>query len=124
MRQRRSQGLTLLECMLLVMLLGIISLGFGIALQSIAHIPDGVEQRMAIHTLLVDKMEDIMSQDFAIIAANSGLSDTVTVQGQSVARSVTVAAVDADGTGSVDADFVEVTVSIADQSLKTRVTQP
>jgi Tfp pilus assembly protein PilV len=124
MSKRASRGISLMECMLLVVILGIVSLGFGIAMQSSARVPAGVDQRLAIHTLLVDKMEDLASLDFATIAANTGLSDTVTVSGQTMARTVTVAALDADGINGVDNDFLEVTVTIGGQYLKTRVTQP
>jgi hypothetical protein len=111
---RNVKGLTLIECMLLVALLGIISLGFGIGLQSIAHIPDGVDQRLAFHTFLVEKMEDIMSLDFTAI--NSSLSDSIQYQGRTYPRTVTVAI--------LETDFKEITVTIADQYLKTRMTQP
>ena len=124
MIHRCRKGLTLLECVILVTVLGIMSLGFGIALQSSAHIPDGVDDRLAIHTFLVEKMEDLASLDFATLSANSGLSDTVTVSGQSLARTVTVAQIDADGSGTAEPDFLEVTVTIGSQYLKTRVTQP
>jgi hypothetical protein len=125
MIRRAPKALTLIECMLLVVLLGIISLGFGIAMQSISYVPAGVDQRLAIHTLLVEKMEDIMSLDFATIAAvNNGLSDTVQYEGRALPRTVSVAPIDADGINGPDADFLEITVAIADQFLKTRRTQP
>jgi hypothetical protein len=41
-----------------------------------------------------------------------------------MARTVTVTAIDADGNGSADADFIEATVTIGGQALKMRVTQP
>lgn len=118
------RGVSLLESMILVVILGIVSLGFGIALQSNARIPDAVDQRLAIHTFLVEKMEDLASLDFSTLSANSGLSDTVNVNGQTLARTVTVAQIDADGVNGVDSDFLEVTVTIGSQYLKTRVTQP
>jgi Tfp pilus assembly protein PilV len=124
MIHRIPKGVTLLECMLLVVILAIVFLGFGIAMQSTARVPVDAEQRLAIHTLLVDKMEDIASLDFATIAANAGLSDTVSFNGQSLPRTVTVKPIDADGLNGVDNDFLEVKVAIADQYLKTRVTQP
>jgi hypothetical protein len=124
MNQRTRKGVTLMESMLLVVIMGIVSLGFGIALQSSARIPEGVDQRLAIHTFLVEKMEDLASLDFATINANSGLSDTVSVNGQTLNRVVTVTAKDADGINGVDNDFLEVTVTIGSQYLKTRVTQP
>jgi hypothetical protein len=52
------------------------------------------------------------------------LSDTVTVAGQTLNRTVTVSDVDADGSGGTDADFIEVTITIESQTLKTRVVQP
>ena len=113
-----------MECIFLVMILGIMSLGFGVALQSSAHVPDGVDGRLAVHTYLVDKMEDIKSLDFATVAANHGLSDTVKVNGQTLARTVSVVAVDADGIAGAEADYVEVTVTISDQFLKMRLTEP
>jgi hypothetical protein len=124
MTHRIPKGVTLLECMLLVVILGIVFLGFGIALQSSARVPVAADQRLTIHTLLVDKMEDLASLDFATIAANAGLSDAVSVNGQNLPRTVTVTPIDADGINGVDNDFLEVTVAIADQYLKTRVTQP
>ena len=124
MKRQTCRGVSLLEAMILVVILGIVSLGFGIALQSSAHVPAGVDQRLASHTFLVEKMEDLMSLDFATLSANSGLSDTVTVNGQTLARTVSVAALDADGVNGVDADFIEVTVTVSGQSLKTRVTKP
>jgi Tfp pilus assembly protein PilV len=117
-------GLTLVEAMILVVVLAIVSLGFGIALQSNVRIPEAADQRLAIHTCLVAKMEDLLSLDYATLAANNGLSDTVTVNGRSLARTVTTACADADGSNGTDSDFLEVTVTIATQSLKTRVTQP
>ena len=119
-----QRGVTLLEAMILVVILGIVSLGFGVALQSNAHIPDAVDQRLVIHTFLVEKMEDLASLDFSTLSANSGLSDTVMVNGQTLARTVTVAAIDADGVSGVDNDFLEVTVTIGSQYLKTRVAKP
>ncbi len=122
-KSRDPIGLTLIECMILVVVMGIVSLGFGIALQSSAHIPDGVDDRLAIHTYLVEKMEDLNSLDFATVSANSGLSDTVNVNGRTLARTVTVAQFNADGSGPKN-DCLEVTVTISGQYLKTRVTQP
>ena len=74
--------------------------------------------------VFVEKMEDVASLDFATINANSGLSDTVSVNGQNMARTVTVTSIDADGGGTADPDFLEVTVTIGSQYLKTWVTQP
>jgi hypothetical protein len=116
MKTRKNRAVSLLESIFLIVILGIVSLGFGISMQSSAHIPDGVDQRLAIHTSLVDKMEDLNSLDFATLAANNALSDTVTIGNQSMPRTVTVTA--------IYSDFLEVTVTIGNQYLKTRVAQP
>jgi hypothetical protein len=110
--------------MVLVLIVGVVSLGFGISLQSNARIPAAVDKRLAIHTFLVEKIEDITSMDFDTVAANTGLTDTVTVGSQTLTRTVAVARIDADGNSSAETDFMEVTVTINDQSLKTRMTKP
>ena len=110
--------------MLALTILGIVFLGFGIGMQAVIHAPAAVDTRLETHARIVEKMEDLLSQPYATLAANVGLSDTVTIQGKSAARSVTVAKVDADGSGSLDADFLEITVTINGQFLKTRLTQP
>jgi type II secretory pathway pseudopilin PulG len=120
----RRTGFSLLESMILVVILGIVSLSFGICLQTSVRVAPAVDLRLAIHTRLVDKMEDLASLDFATISANSGLSDSVTIGNQSYSRTVTVSPYDADGNGSADSDCLEVTVTINGQYLKTRVTQP
>ncbi len=121
---RAPRGVTLLESMILVIIVGIVSLGFGISLQSSARLSSAVDQRLDIHTRLVEKMEDLMSLDYVTLSANSGLSDTVSIHGVTCNRTVTVATKDADGSGTADADFLEVTVTINGQSLVARVTQP
>jgi hypothetical protein len=118
------RGLSLLEAMMMVVIMGVVSLGFGIALQSNARVPAVVDKWLAIHTYLVDKMEDLASLNYATLAAANGTTDTVNVWGQNLARTVTVQNVDGDGNGSVDSDFIEVKVTIGDQYLKTRVAQP
>jgi Tfp pilus assembly protein PilV len=118
------RGFSLLEALLLVVILGIVFLGFGIGLQSAAHVPEAVDRRLETHARLVEKMEDLLSMNFTTLSANSGLSDTVTIGGATYPRTVTVATVDADASGAPDADFLQLTVTINGQFLKTRVTQP
>jgi hypothetical protein len=113
-----------MEAMVVVVIVGVVALGFGISLQSNARIPSAVDKRLTIHTFLVEKMEDIASMSFDTVSANSGLSDTVAVAGQTLNRTVTVAPIDADGNGAPDSDFIEVTVTINDQFLKTRMAKP
>ena len=123
-KKKKSLGVSLLESMILVVIVGIVSLGFGISLQSSARVPGAVDQRLAIHTRLVEKIEDLSSQNFATLAANTGLSDTVTIGNKSYARTVTVATFDANNKGSGEPDILEITVTIDGQFLKTRVIQP
>ncbi|HVT83407.1 MAG TPA: prepilin-type N-terminal cleavage/methylation domain-containing protein [Phycisphaerae bacterium] len=124
MSRLSKRGATLMEAMVVVVIVGVVALGFGISLQSNARIPSAVDKRLTIHTFLVEKMEDIASMSFDTVSANSGLSDTVAVAGQTLNRTVTVAPIDADGNGAPDSDFIEVTVTINDQFLKTRMAKP
>jgi hypothetical protein len=110
--------------MMMVLVLSLVFLGFGIGLQSNARVPGAVDRKLAIHRALVEKMEDLVSLGFDTLSANSGLSDTVTLNNQTYSRIVTVADCDAGGDGTLDSDFIEITVAIADQDLKTRMTRP
>jgi hypothetical protein len=123
-RHPGRRGFTLVEAMLLVVILGIVSLGFGIGMQANTRVPAAVDFRLAVHTRLVEKMEDLAALDFATLAANTGLSDSVTVNGQTLARTVTATPIDADGVNGVDSDFLEVAVTLNGQTLKTRVAKP
>jgi hypothetical protein len=120
---RARRGLTLLEAMILMTILAVVALGFGIGLQASARVPGQVDLRLAIHTRLVEKIEELTTLDFPVLAANSGLSDTVTIGNQTLPRTVTVTKFDADGNGSLENDIVEVEVAVGWQSLKTRVAQ-
>ncbi|HVX87110.1 MAG TPA: hypothetical protein VH253_20160 [Phycisphaerae bacterium] len=127
--RRLRAGFTLLEAVILVTILGIVGVGVGIGLQATARVPEGVEDRLSVQTLLMQKMEEVSTISFASLAAGkddsgNALSDTVTVKGKTANRTVTVAAADADGDGNPDADFLEITVTINGQSLKTRVCKP
>jgi len=119
-----ARGLTLLEAMILMCIMTVVALGFGIGLQANARVPAVVEQRLAIHTRLVEKMEELSTLGFDTLAANVGLSDSVVVGNSTMARTVTAGYCDADGINGVDTDFLEVTVTISGQTLKTRVAKP
>ena len=123
-RRRPARGFSLVEAMLALTILTIVYLGFGIGMQSVIHVPAAVDVRLETHSRLVEKMEDLLSQPFATLGANVGLSDTVTINGKSYPRTVTVVKADADVSGSLDADFLEITVTINGQYLQTRLTQP
>jgi hypothetical protein len=121
--------LSLLEAVILVVVLGVIGVGVGVGLQAAVRVPAAVEDRLGVHALLVQKMEEMSQVSFASLAAGkddagAALSDKVTFKGKQVNRTVTVAAVDGDGNGGADADLIEVTVTTNGQSLKTRVCQP
>jgi type II secretory pathway pseudopilin PulG len=120
----RRRGVSLLESMILVVIVGIVGVGFGVSLQSSTKLTATVDTRLETHARLVEKMEDLLSRDYTVLAANSGLSDTVSIHNVTYNRTVSVANKDADGNGGNDADFLEVTVTINGLALTTRVTQP
>ncbi len=126
---RRQRAVTLLEAVILVFVLGIIGVAAGVGLQAAVHVPAVIDERLSLHALLVQRMEEISAISFASLAAGQddagvALSDSVPFKGKTLTRTVSVTKVDGDGDGVPDPDLLEISVSINGQSLKTRVCQP
>ncbi len=70
-------------------------------------------------------MEQMSAEPWATKATKAtALTGSVTVDGVSYSRTVTITAADANGDGNNDADFQQVTAQIGSQSLSTYVMQP
>lgn len=123
MRKHRK-GLSLIEAMILLVIMSVVSLGVGAGLRAVTRMPEGIDDRMAVHIKLIEKLEELKTLSFALLNNGTNRSDTVTIAGQTVNRTVTIAQADADGANGVNADFLQITVTINGSSLATRVCQP
>ena len=121
---RRGGGFTLLEALILLTILGIISVGAAVGLQSSAKVPSGVDARLAIDRQLTTAMEQTKQTAMSSWATLAGSTSTVTVNGTSYTQTITVTAQNApDGSGACT-DYVLVTVQIGAQSMTTYLAQP
>lgn len=119
-----SRGVTLIEALILVVILGLVALGVGTALQNLVRVPRATNTMLAVSNALIDKMEYLRSLPFDSLATGTSFSDTVTINGQSFARNVTIALADADANGGADADFKKITITLSGQSLVLCLTNP
>ena len=118
-----DRGFTLIEATILMVILSIVAVGAAVSLQALSRGPSANDLQLTINNVLIDKMEQLRALDFSAMTVGTALSDTVTVNGTTYVRRVTIALADANGGGN-DADFKQVTVSVNSQSLVTWVTQP
>jgi type II secretory pathway pseudopilin PulG len=127
-RRNHRPALTLVEAIIMVMILGIVSVGVGVGLQSATRITYATDTRLATHTRLLEKLEAIRDASFTQLTAAIGnqsnaFCDTVILDGKTLDRTVAVSYFDVNG-GGAETDIVQVTVTIDSQSMKTLVCQP
>ena len=121
---RASRAFSLLEVLILVVVLAIVGVAAGRALQNLAYTPVKADQTFQIETQLVSKMEAIRSMPFDTIVVgspNATLSDIITVGSSNYQRTVTVALADGNGDGLADATFKQITVTCGGQTISTYV---
>lgn len=123
-RQRACRGLTLLEALILITIVGVAGTGVGVGLHAVAKVPTAVDERLAIHNRLVEKMEELASMDFDTLNSGVSRSDTFLIGNRTYNRTVTIALADADGSGGAESDYLAITVTVNNQSLSTRLTKP
>lgn len=125
-RSGRGRGFSLMEVLILVAVIAVVGAAAGRALQVVARTPVLTDQNYQIETQLISKMEEIRAMTFDNIAVgspNSTLSDIVTISGTSYQRTVTVALADANGDGSAEANFKQITVTCGGQTISTLITR-
>jgi Tfp pilus assembly major pilin PilA len=120
----RGRGFTLIEAIVLVTVMSVVAVAAGVGLQAVAKVPTQTDATMGINNALVDAMEQWKAKSWATMASSTG---TVTVNGRSYTRTVTVADADPaspEGGGTAKADFRRITVTIGSQTLRSYATKP
>jgi prepilin-type N-terminal cleavage/methylation domain-containing protein len=123
LRSSRRRGFTLIEAMMLMTILSIVALAAGVSLQSLTRVPQKNDDQLKIANALIDKMEQLRGTAFASLTVGSS-SDTVTISNTPYTRSWTIALADANGDGTNDSDFKQITVTVNSRSLMCYVVQP
>jgi hypothetical protein len=114
----RPRGVTLVEALMLMVVMSVVVVGTGVALQSLIKVPTGNNRQLVINNLLTDKIERLKALSFTALAATSSSSDTVTVDNVTYTRSWTITSNPGSG---YDANFIQIKVTIGSQSLTTAV---
>jgi hypothetical protein len=118
-RRAARRGLSLLETLMLVTILGIVGAGSGLALQTVAKTPSQTDTALTAEATLVSKMEQMKSVSFDNLTIGDGISpySTSTIR-------VSVAYWDPTGGNSPSTNFKRVTVTSNGVSLMTLVNKP
>jgi hypothetical protein len=118
-------GLTLLECLILLVVMSIVTVAAGVGIQSVAKVPTQADDRLIISSKLVDCLEQLRAEPWATMSSKAAsLSVTpVTVGNKTYSCTVTVASADPDGSGT-QADFRILTATIGTRSMSVYATQP
>jgi hypothetical protein len=118
-----------MEVLVLVVVLGIVAAAAGRALQAVARAPVTTDEVFQLETQMISKMEELRAQTFDSLIVGSTQS-TISIGDLNIpgaARyhqmTVAIALADADSNGIVDANFKQITVSVAGQSITTLVTR-
>lgn len=114
----RPRGVTLVEALMLMVVMSVVVVGTGVALQSLIKVPTGNNRQLVINNLLTDKIERLKALSFTALAATSSSSDTVTVDNVTYTRSWTITS---NPGSSYDANFIQIKVTIGSASLTTAV---
>jgi len=127
------RGFTLIEAMVLSVILSIIAVAAGVGLQAVAKVPSATDQIMALNNTAVDTLERWRAKSWSAMNPSSpfsspySLTDTVTVNGKSYSRTVTVTDADPaspESGGTARSDFRRITVTIGSLKMRTYVTNP
>jgi len=116
----RRSGFTLIEAMILMVILGVVSLGVGVSLRSLISVPESNNRVLAVSSLLVDKMEYLRSLGYSTLSTTANGTDSPIIDNVTYSRSWTITA---NPGGTYDANFLQISVTIGNRTLTTGVTK-
>ena len=114
---KRQRGITLLEAMLCIVLLGLTASGISSLYVSGLQSLEQEEDRYLLDNRLRNRIEQLIGRPFADVRAAGSGSENVTIGGEVYVLSWTVVAADLDGDAVPEPDAMQVTVSLAGRSL-------
>ena len=122
-----SKGISLVEVLVAITLLSIIIFPLFISLRGASKSNSDAEGVDLATYYTIGKIEEVLAMDFSAIPLSAPLgtplpppiSDTVTIQGRTINRSVYVELADGNGDAIPDAGLKKITVSVNNISLDT-----
>ena len=107
----------MLECLMLVMILGMVGVGTGQALLAVAKAPGQTNQQLTHETTVVSAMEYMRSIPYDYL-------ETLAAQNSTTAVRITVAYADPSGGANTNSNFKKITVTSNGITLVTMVSKP
>jgi hypothetical protein len=118
-RRRTPRAYTLIEALLMVVILSIISIPVGNALVAAARNTEGNENTLAIDSALASQMEILRATCKAMALGSQTTS--ITIGNNTYTMTLDVEKTDADGTGTLQPNFLSLSITIAGRNLSTKV---
>lgn len=112
----KAAGFTLIEAILSIVLLGLTAAAVSGLYISGLQALDGRNTRVLVNSKLRSQMEFFVCEDFEDLEDDGY---TVNINGKNYTLSTTVVPIDLDGDSNTEDDAVQITVSLAGQSLTT-----
>lgn len=113
----RQRGITLLEAMLCIVLLGLTASGISSLYVSGLQTLEEGDDRILLDNRLRNRIERMVGKPYADLIADGAGGILVTIGGENYTLSWTVDPVDLDGDAVPEPDAVQVTASLAGRSL-------
>jgi type II secretory pathway pseudopilin PulG len=117
---RGRRGLTMIEAMILMVIMSAIAVATGIALQSLVRVPTMNNRTLVISNLLIDKIEQLKALGFTTLATTANGSDQQTIDNITYTRTWTLTT---NPGSAYDSNFIQISVSIGNQTITTAVTK-
>jgi len=116
---KSKKGVSLIEILVAVLLLSIIVTPLFVSIKSASKSNSDAADATQEMFYVIGKIEEISAMDFSAIPEGVSLSDTVTINGQTVNRDVNVVSVDENGVPTPNTGLKKITITINNKSIST-----
>ena len=114
-----KKGISLIEVLVAVLLLSIIVTPLFVSMKSASKSNADAADVTQEMFYVTGKIEEISAMDFSAIPEGVSLSDTITINGQTVNRDVNVVSVDENGVPAPNTGLKKITITINNKSIST-----